>query len=291
MKDKKLKFSKALFWIFLSTAIIFSFNFYFFQMVKKYKKKKLNDHIYDIEYISQTPSGNSISSEYISELLDLSKDNKKSFQSFDEKLAEEKLLRSNILKNPKVKKISPNNILVDYVIRDPVALLYDIDNFAIDNEGYIFPFKPIFKKTDLPFIYLNLNSYEGYKQLSAKSSSLALEILKKLKQAGFLDLIKVKIIDTSRIYEKSYGKREIIISIDEEVKILKDGKLIVFTFPKLLRLGLHNYLEQLSNYVSLREKMLKDYEKQLLENNIKGSITFMQKTIDLRVSKLAFIDK
>lgn len=99
-------------------------------------------------------------------------------------------------------------------------------------------------------------------------------------------------LDTSRAYLQSYGKREIVLQIDEIVKINKEQKKTEFVFPKILRLSNTNFLEQISNYASLRKKIIKDYENQAVNfEATPGIVRFSPKTIDLRISKLAFIDQ
>ena len=292
MKQKKIKFSLALFLILISTFIFSGFNYFIYVQIKKRGKLRLVDPKYNIEIISQEDRKNSLDVNYLAELIGLSKEKKINIYAFDEKSATRMLLKSPIIKTANVIKIKPNNIFIDYSMRDPIAELYDFENVAIDAEGYLFPLKPYFKDKKLPSLYLSLERFEGFIKINDKRAALAMDILKKLKTSGFCDLIKIKSIDTSRILFKSYGKREIIISIKEDLKIEKNNKVTVVSFPIILRLGLNNYQKQISNYLSLREQILKDYERQLAEmEKLPSNINFDTKVIDLRISKLAFIDQ
>ena len=141
-------------------------------------------------------------------------------------------------------------------------------------------------------IYLNLDEFQGYKKIDTKEAQLAIDILQKLKNSGFTDIVKITLLDTSRAFAQSYGKREIIMQVDEEISINKNQKEVLFVFPKILRLPMNNYLEQISNYVALREKIIKDYKNQASLFEASADIVrFNPKTIDLRISKLAFIDQ
>ncbi|MBN2478918.1 MAG: hypothetical protein JXA94_01690 [Parachlamydiales bacterium] len=261
--------------------------------MKKYKNQKLVDSDYNIQFISQNDIDSFLDPNYLAELLELSIDSPVNYYLFDEKTAEEKLLLSPIIKTASVQKIKPDNLYINYTIKQPLALLYDFDNVAIDEEGNLFPYLPFYKKNEkLPYVYLDLQKFSGYTKENSQEASLAIDILKKLQSSGFCDLIKIKVIDTSKVNHKSFGKREIIITIEEEIKMQKDQKHYVMIFPKILRLAPHNYLNQISNYISLRKKILKDYERQIVINeNMPKEITFNSKIIDLRISKLAFIDQ
>jgi len=288
---KKLKFSHALFWIIFSTFIISGFNYFIFSQVKKHKSRKFVDEKYNIKTIAQNQGEYILDANYLAELMDLSLDKPTNINLFDENMAEEKLLSCPYIKDVEVKKIKPNCIFVDYQIRKPIAALYDFDNIAIDDQGYTFPINPFFSHLELCKIYLNLDESYNLDKVDMKRAILALDILQKLKKSGFSDLVKIKVLDISRSEYKSYGKREIILQIEEEIVSCKNQKTLIF--PKILRFGTSNYQEQLGNYISLREKIIKDYENQIAtyDDNMPDKIIFKPKTIDLRISKVAFIDQ
>jgi hypothetical protein len=290
---KRLKFSEALFWIIFSTIIISGFNYFIFSQVKKKQKKKLVSSKYHIKTIAQNQNDICLDVDYLAELLNLSIDKPTNLFLFDENKAKENLLSSPLIKKvTEIKKIKPNCIFVDYEIRNPVGYICGFENVAIDEEGYIFPINPFFPDMDLCKFCFDLNNIDEYKKNQTNQAVLILDIYKKLKNSGFADLVKIKILDASRLDAQSYGKRELIIFIEEEVIVHKDKADITVIFPMILRLALNNYLEQIGNYVSLRKKILKDYENQIKSSNIVNHIIrFKPKTIDLRISKLAFIDQ
>ena len=289
---KKLNFSKVLFWIVTSVFIFSLFNVFLYSQIKKWKRNRLVLKKYDIEVVSHNVQQNMLDTNYLSELLDLSWDNQTNIFAFDDKKALETLKASPLIKEVSIKKLKPNNIFVEYSLRKPIAILYDFENTAIDSEGFIFPLKPFYKDKNLPTIYLNLEKFDGFKKIENRKTALALSLINKLKSSGFSDLVKINTIDTSRIHFKSYGKREIILSLQEEIRFFKNQKEHIITFPVLLRLGMNNFSTQISNYLSLRKQMLNDYEKQLVKiDDLPDTLNFSSKTIDLRISKLAFIDQ
>ncbi len=290
--NKKIPKSKAIFWIFFSTLIIFGFNYFVVTGIKKYRRAKLIDEKYNIKTICQNQKSINLDVNYLAQLLDLSFDNPVNIFMFDEEKAVEKLLKSPLIIDAQVKKMKPDCIFVDYTLRKPIAILHDFENTLIDQDGFIFPKDPFFKDLELCKIYLNLDEFKGFKKIETKEAKLALDILSKLKSLGFTDLVNITMLDTSRAYLQSYGKREIILQIDEIITIKNQQKNKKFIFPKILRLSSYNFLEQISNYVSLRKKILKDYESQVenLQTNL-DVVRFNPKTIDLRISKLAFIDR
>ena len=61
-------------------------------------------------------------------------------------------------------------------------------------------------------------------------------------------------------------------------------------FPHLLRLGTKNYRDQLTNYLSLREELIKQEQQNILRQPINQPfLRLKEKVIDLRLSKLAFV--
>jgi len=289
---KKLKLAHALFWILFSTFIISGSSYFIFSQVRKLKKNKLISTKYNIKTIAQSQNDITLDVNYLAELMSLSSNKPTNIFLFDENKARENLLSSPMIKEAKIKKIKPNCIFVDYKIRKPIAYLYDFENIAIDEDGYIFPINPFYLPSDFCKFFLNVDEFKGFEKIDSKKAIYALDIYKNLKNSGFADLVRIKVLDTSRLEFESYGKREILLFIEEEIKVRKNQKDRIVIFPTILRLALNNYLEQIGNYISLREKILKDYENQIksidLENEI---VKFKPKTIDLRLSKLAFIDQ
>lgn len=290
--NERLKLSHALFWIFLSVLIVSGTNFFIFSQVRKYQKNKYISKKYQIKVIAQNQNEIMLDAKYLAQLMDLSSDKPTNIFLFDESKAREKLLSSPLIKDALIKKIKPDCIFVEYSIRKPIAYLYDFENIALDEEGYMFPVKPFYPSQDLCKFYLDIGSFKGYGKINSMKVFYALDIFKKLKNSGFAGLVKIKVLDTSRLELKSYGKKEILLFLEEEIKVRKNQKDYTVIFPIILRLALNNYLQQIGNYLSLRERILKDYESQIknidLENEI---VKFKPKTIDLRLSKLAFIDQ
>jgi cell division septal protein FtsQ len=292
---KKLPKSRAFSIIIFSTALIFSLNFLIIQGIQKYKKQRLVLDKYNITKIAQVQKDINLDSQYLAELLNLSKDKNINIFLFDTEQAKEKLMKSYLIKNVNsIKKLRPDCIYLDIDVRKPIAILKDFDNLLIDEDKNIFPFKPFFKNLDLVHLIIGLDDFKNFCMIDKKEAKLSLDILNYLKKSSSFDIKKIKLIDSSNAYNKSYGKRQIIIQTEEEIAALKGEKKVIFIFPMVLRFSPDNYHEQLQNYLSLKEKILKDYENQIrsLGSIPKEDIVrFDSKTIDLRISKLAFIDK
>lgn len=108
----------------------------------------------------------------------------------------------------------------------------------------------------------------------------------------FLEDLEIVRIDVSKAFFDSYGKREIVIYIEDSMQMMHKKREARFVFPKYLRLHTDNYEEQLGNFLVLRDKMFEDYRKQIyLFDDTPQTIRYKPKIIDLRISKLAFIDQ
>lgn len=254
------------------------------------KNRRYHDPKYNIQVLIQTgPEKEALKTMYLAELLGLSIDRKVNIFSFDLEEAERKLLSSPLIEKAKVSRYPPNAIYVDYKVRQPIAWLYDISNYAVDKKGYIFPMSPFFPPKNMAEIYLgdkDIIKDENFlkEPLGSNKMKLALEIYNVLKKMEG-PLFAVKRIDVSNAFSQSFGKKEIVLEFEHIMRVS-------FVFPRLIRLCVSDYETQLSNYFSLNNKMIEDYKKQLVINeSTPDGIRFSKKTIDMRILKLAFIDE
>ena len=294
MKRKKNRKKRHVFLLFLFSFFLWGAGYYYY---KEVEKKKKDDH-FNITSIIQTGLEKEVlKTAYLAELMDLSVDLPTNLYLFDCKKARKWLLASPLIKEAKVKKMPPQTIYVDYSVRQPIAWVVDYENIAIDEDGYLFPVSPFLSPKHLPQIFLGIALEEKEKidwnfSIQEKNFSLAQKLLHIFAQPEIKKLFLVKWIDTSAVSLASYGKREIIVLLENEMRIKQQEKEKIFLFPHLLRLNVTHFQEQLGNYLVLREKMLFDYKKQLTKTDIsKDFVHFKTKVIDLRIEKLAFVDE
>ncbi|MBI2743675.1 MAG: FtsQ-type POTRA domain-containing protein [Chlamydiales bacterium] len=244
---------------------------------KKKRMAKAEQPVGNIRAIVQTgPQKEALSTSYLAELLNLSQDRPTPASSFNLKIAREKLLRSPVVKEAKVEKLPPDALFISYTVRQPVATLYDVENGALDTEGFLFPLKPFFAPKNLPEIYLGIAKFNKQgrfawnQKLASPSLTLALDLLQLLSAQPYCDLFTVKRIDLSKAAEKSYGAREIVLIIEES---FKEQKRIY------LRLTTKGYAQELGNYLELRRELAQTKA----EDKSRAAL------VDLRISKLGYI--
>lgn len=225
-----------------------------------------------VAIVQTTPDKEALKTVYLAEFLNLSVDRPTNLYRFDISEAKRKLLKNFIIKDADVKKIRPGTIYIDYVLRKPIAYLADFKNTAIDSEGVLFPAFPFFTPKKLPEVYLGLLSWEQCLH-EHKSFQLMTSLLRFLEASTQEKSIYLKYIDVSRAYAPSFGQREIIILIEDSVEQEFNGRFVVTTHSRFLRLNKDNYERAWRNYLLLRDRL----------KNQKGSI------IDLRIPHLAFI--
>jgi hypothetical protein len=305
MKKNVLKvlFRKKGFWYTSSFFFLFVIIAISFVCFIKNKQKNIKDSKYNITSIVQTgPEKEALKTLYLAELLGLSEDKPTNLVAFDIKKAEKKLLLCPLIKKVSVKKIYPSAVYIDYQVRHPIAWLCDYDNVAVDIDGYIFPVTPFLSPKRMPSVFLNLpefgdgaDSDERYggswnDPIKNRHMDVAIDILKCLDNIDIDNSFCLKSIDVSHAFFPSYGKREIVLLVEDEIHIENNNLKAICCFPKYLRLSSNNYRQQLGNYFILREKMLKDYHKQLAqEDSINDVVRFETKIIDLRIDKLAYV--
>jgi hypothetical protein len=280
MKSKKLSLAQSLGWILFSTLLISGSVFVLLYYYKKQRVEGSIDSSERITAIVQTgPKKEALKTVYLAELMGISVDRPEPLFRFDVKRAEEKLLSSPVIKKASVKLLSSGTLYVDYTTREPQAWLYEYENTAIDEEGYLCPVYPFFSPKNLPEIYLGLPPFGQYPvlgwniPLKGKEIELAFSLLKLIKETEAEELIKIKRIDVSNAFSESYGMREIVLICEDRI-----GNV---PHTRLLRLSPKNYPQELGNYLKLRE--------QLIEKERNSGPT--EKVIDLRLSKLAFIEE
>jgi hypothetical protein len=228
--------------------------------------KEINPSGYLSSIIQTGPEREALKTEYLAELLHLSQDHPVLARTFDLKQAREKLVHSPVIKDAEIKLLKSQTLYISYTVRQPIAQLYDVENGALDEEGFLFPLKPFFPPKTLPEIYLGLSTSKlaWNQKIENPKISLALSLLHLLQSPPYNHAFNTKRIDVSYALEESFGKREIVV-------VLEEGKKQVH-----LRLNPKNTIEELGNYLELRQELLQKK-------------TTIPLVVDLRIPKLAFM--
>lgn len=256
MSKSDLPLSKALLWIVAST-LLFSGTFWIgYAVYRVYFNTRAHDHHYDLAAIVQTNlKRDMLKTAFLAELLDLSADRPKNLYRLDLKEARQNLRAFALIKKATLKRIPPGTLYIDYEMRTPIAYLRDCSNTAIDEEGYLFPFKPFFSPKKLPEIYVG--QWDGTGRLTCPKWHLAQKVLREATLRG-LDPIA---LDVSRAHAESFGQRQILLTL----------QALESTY--LLRLTPHNFEKGLQQFA------LVDLTQ--WQGNV---------VVDLRVPDLAFVN-
>ena len=251
-----------------------SFKAYQHWYVNEVKIRSSSEFI--ISGIYQTGSKKeAISTNLLAEMLELSVDHPTHILDFDEKKMEKKLLSYPLFLSVKIQKKKPSSIMVDYEIREPLAICQDFNDALIDEHGVIFPYHTFFSQKNLPYVFLGV-SEEG--DIEEKKRLF----LKILKTASFMlgdSNFKITAIDVSKAYLESFSKREIVI------KVQQDDQGVIF--PYFLRANTLDLEKPLSNFLVLSKELGKQQKLWLKLNQ--GKLP-QPKIIDLRLDGMAFIE-
>lgn len=273
-RNKEIALPKAIFFLLLTTFLISGGGYLLIQTIFKKPPRPIKPVSNTITTIVQTgPKKEALKTAYLAELLNLSQNRPVSSVHFDVRKAEEMLRRSPVIKAAQVKIASPDTLYIAYIAREPVARLYDIHNSALDDEGVIFPLSPFFAPKILPEIYLGLtpsNDLHWNMRVDNPHFKLASELLRLLTAAPYRDLFSIKRLDLSKAAHPSFGRREIVLLIEERFA-KKEPKQI------FLRLTPKNYLQELGNYLELRKQLAaaEDARREIV--------------VDLRIPQIGFI--
>ena len=251
LKGEKLPFKRAVIAILAATAVIsggaaFSLLYYF-----HIQESQKHDPAFYLRVLEQKGG---LPQNYIEELLGLCIDQPVNRLEFDSGEARKQLLNSPLIKSAEVKTSLPNACHVMYSLYEPVAVLADWDNAALDSGGRIIPWRPFFSKEGLPLVAIGgAQDVKWGDKLKLQRVQLALKLLQSL------PLGEVRLIDVSRVELPSFGKRELIVTLE---------KAIVRLNPDEWESGWKNFLKM---RLLLNEKPLS--------------------VIDLRISKLGYMPK
>ncbi len=245
-RSKKYSPIKALTIILLSVFCFSGIPFFLKSYYQNLLSKKQRNDAYFIRDIVQIgPVKEALKTKHLAELLQLSKNKPTNLFQLDVRKGEALLLNSGIIKEAKLSLSPPHTLVIDYVIREPVAYLADYSNIVVDRQGYIFPLSPYLTPKKLTEFYLGIEIRPfqcGKIDHEKMKTALALyDLLMHPKN----DRFRLVGIDVSRLEPTSSAQREIIVTLEEEVS----GK-----FPKrYLRLTEDHYREQISYFLNLRE--------------------------------------
>jgi len=295
---ERLSLGRAILWIVMSTLLISGSTTLGILYIQHIKALRTQDDTYRvIAIIQSSPEKETLQTVYLTELLNLSVDRPMNLYRFDAKEAVQKLLASPLIKQAAVKKIKPGMLFIDYTMRKPIAYLGDYQNAAVDIEGVVFPFKPFFTPKTLPEIYLGLNQLsleEPFEEITWGSTitdkrfELALTLYRYLIEEGYGATAVIHQIDVSKAHEPSYGKRQIVLVMEDQLEKEFNGQSYFFSFPRLIRLNPENYVQGLIQCRTL----LNYLQEQELSASFDANTQFVKakpKVIDLRIPQLAYI--
>lgn len=274
--------SRSILWILVSTLFISGSAFMGWLYYLHVRKLRLHDDQYRIVALVQSnPQADALKTVYLAELLDLSLDRPMNLYQFNIKEATKTLLNHPLIKEVAIKKILPGTLYIDYCMRTPIAFVGDFTNTAIDEEGYLFPYRPFFTPKRLPSIYLGLNVEECQWRSCLKSLESVQAAFDLLRQFNCLEqkTFDLKQLDVSQAHADSYGKRQIVMTLEESAQ---DEASHPSSYPVIiLRLSVDHTEQDLVNFRSL-QGAVSERKEQGLE---KGQPLI----IDFRIPQLAFI--
>jgi hypothetical protein len=230
------------------------------------------DDRYKLVAIVQTSTEKeALKTAYLAELLGISSNRPENLYRINLAQAEQKLLNSPLISYAKVKRVPPGALYIEYKIRKPVAYLTDRVNAALDQEGYVIPFKPFFAPKRIVHIYLGLDPSQELvwnQKLEDERLDLAWNLLNALKSA---ESIYVKQIDLSRVAAPSLGDRRVVVVVD---LLMENGDKV----ERYLLLNTDNPYEGIARFLAFTPHG-REWAK---EKNL---------VLDLRVPELGMIKK
>ncbi|MBS3904094.1 MAG: hypothetical protein KGZ39_02065 [Simkania sp.] len=284
----KVSFIKAAYWITGSVIAVATIGYTLVNKIVTARRDLDQDPRQRIVRIIQTgPQKEALSTLYLSELMQLSIDRPFTMRSFNLKLAEKRLRSSPVVQDVKIFFDGPGTVAVDYEVRQPSAWLYDFVNIGVDISGVPFPIYPFYSPKKLPEIYLGEPLQLIWNRpIDHPKMQLSLSLLEMLAPAPFL----IKRIDVGGAFAESYGKKQIVLIIEEQFKISYQDREILCILPRILRLSTKEYRQELGNYLVLRDELSSSFDPTLADFDREERIARLpEQVIDLRIAGMAFL--
>lgn len=168
-----------------------------------------NDPAFYLKYLDQKGG---LPSYYVEEVLGLCVDEMVNIHDFSVSKAKKRLEESPLIASVEVKKQMPDSCHVVYRLFEPVAMVTDWENAAVDQNGRLIPFLPFYDHVGLPQITIGeVAQPEWGKKLRLSRVHTALKILRKI---PLQDLVR---LDVSRVDMPSFGQREVIVTMQDAI--------------------------------------------------------------------------
>jgi hypothetical protein len=211
----QLPLSRALILILLSTLLVTGSSLMAWLYFLHLREVRFNDDRYTIESIIQAGNQKRLPMRYLTELLQLSADRRVNLYQYSIKEAEKRLLASPLIHKVAIKKVLPGSLLIEYETRSPMFMIGNLTNTAIDQEGVLFPLRPFFSDLELVSLILPDQELHWGSNLESNQAFLLAKEIADLMNKISTKPYELKAIDLSRAWSKSYGKREIIITVEK----------------------------------------------------------------------------
>lgn len=263
--EQKIPLKRAIGYVVLSVCIIWGSLIVTWLIHKAVLQKRQLDARYTIAAIVQTcPQKERLQNWQLAEMLKLSRDMPQNLYVFDPAAASATLIACPVIKKASIRRQPPSIVHIDYVCREPCALLADFSNVALDRERVCFPLKPYFTPKRLPELYLGMQELSYNMPLETKEACLAFKVLDYAKNALPASSRIVR-IDTHSAFAKSAGVQEIVVVLEEASR------------KKYLRLAPQTFQKSLDIYA----------EHQGVFNQVNSTIP--EQIIDLRSPSIALV--
>lgn len=257
------------------------------------QKKRMCDDRFLLKKIVQTgPEKKVLSTQLLAKILDLSSDRPVNLYAFSSEKAEALLQDYMLIESASVSKVFPDTLYIDYTAKVPWFRLLDYSNAALDKKGRLIPLSPFYEPRVLCPIYLGLPPFgeEGIDwsvRLTGKKVELAYQLHDFFLSDERAKEFTLERLDVSRAYAKSCGKREIIVYLQQQKKILTQDSWRLGSHHWILRLPREEYEKRFYDFCELVPELIEENIAKGFEDSAK--VYFDARIIDLRLDQMGFV--
>ncbi len=216
-EDTKIPIKRVLFLTFCSLLVTTILFFCGFMSSRYFTRKKAHDPQYVIRSIvPRCHSTQCLQTKHLLEMLGLSQDRLVNRYAIKKSILLKKLYDWPVIKHAYVTFLDPAVVVVDYTLREPIAVIGNIENGAVDEERRLLPLTPYFSSDNLPEIILgNFDASQEFswgRPLVGGSIDQALEVLHEWKQRYRVSGMRLLSIDVEKADSLS-ADREIVLHL------------------------------------------------------------------------------
>jgi len=276
----RISLAKAIrLWV-ISVGITLSIGLVGLMLWREWEQQRCHQDHFQLHRILQTgPEVEALRTQHLAEICGLSENRPVNLYGVSLKYLQQRLIETPWIQEATLRRRPPDTLEIIYTLRQPIAILADLDNALIDRQGAIIPYQPFLRARKLPYLWVGLSksamSPWGKKIWGTTLQGMPLEIWDAIIKHPVWSECSLLGVDASKISSPDYGRREIIL----EVQLNSPQKSRSFW----IRLPTHEIEERLSQLQEILPQLREHWDPHWVDLRIPNQAIIMPKVVAAKV--------